>query len=340
MFARSLLQPLSLTLFIGSSFGYGGTIAFEEREELTRTGNAPSTATDIIGVVDFLSVLPSDEEWSRNISRGNAWISSIPASKESRRSKSDVKPASTLTAKEGEKVEKKEREERFSQPTSFDSQSRRRLTYQSQLLPEIERANEPSERDNSSLVILGALAALGIVGIRDVVRVYPGESYRVRDWKGGEDFVVGPTVVFRPRPFFSRKKFVEGPRSLPVSNIRPITADGFRLQFSANVLYSIDGPETLAARLDVADTLKTQTRSAFLECVGSVDFETFLSGQRSASEAVAETLRQNLCTWGVDIARVEISELGRVGFGSARSAMSNTKLRIRSEETQTLGVAK
>ncbi len=127
--------------------------------------------------------------------------------------------------------------------------------------------------------------------------------------------------MFRPWPIYTRQVVHLGPRSCYVEGVQPLTADGFRPWLMVVVVYSISEPDAFSMRHEPSGIISALARSAYTRFVGEVTLAAFVSRQAKVSEQVAASLQKRLDEWGLEIRSVEVIQVGRIAFSSARAVL-------------------
>ena len=190
-------------------------------------------------------------------------------------------------------------------------------------IPHATLLTEPSQSDASSAWIWLLCVFIGGIGFWlacGIVRVYPGESIRIRSWLGAEEVAKGPGVTFRPWPVYSTEHVTGGPHRCQI-HVVPLTADGFRPELSVCILYTTENHEVLTSMPDASGLVETLVRSSLTMAVGELPLRTLVSRQRDICQQVFLDLQDSFVEWGVLLQSIEIVRVGRIGMSSAQKIL-------------------
>lgn len=168
-----------------------------------------------------------------------------------------------------------------------------------------------------------------------IVRVFPGEIVRVRNWLGREEVVYGPNLAFRPWPAFSKDHLESGPLCCRI-HVVPLTSDGFRPELTVCVLYANRTPEDHSSSQQTLELLATLVRSTLTMVAGELDLSSLISRQRFVCQQIQGVIEGQVITWGISLQSIEIMCVGKIGMSSARKILQTQQTGLSTRKRGTL----
>ena len=152
--------------------------------------------------------------------------------------------------------------------------------------------------------------AMQIYKINTIINTCPQNSVVLIE-RFGKYVRTKQTGLFFAIPFIEKIKTIDlSELSVKISPLKVITSDNVALSVSGNIFFNFIDPYKAAYNsFDPIFAVDTHAQSSVRSCLGSMELDQILSGRLEINKQVYESTKPASEKWGMEIVRMEITEI-------------------------------